>query len=133
MHRSRIHRLSARAALVWLVLALAWAPTLGRWHQVAHAEPLGQMQTGQTGHAGHAPHGAAQQHGHVGGAAGTFLAHHAPADCLLLDQLALGSALHTIAVAVPAVAPVQAAPLPPADRVGARHVALFQARGPPAA
>ena len=59
-----------------------------------------------------------------------LLAHHAPVDCLLLDQLALGDALHAAPLALPAAD----APLPPAIHAAGRastpHIALFHARGP---
>lgn len=118
---------AAHAALVWLVLALAWVPTLGRLHQVAHAQPLAQI---------HADHGtpAVVEHAsaHAPGLLGDFLSSHSRVDCLLLDQLALGDALHGTAPVLlppsPALAPVAVH----AERVQARHVALFQARGPPA-
>lgn len=120
---------AAHAALVWLVLALAWVPTVGRLHQIAHAQPLAQI------HAGHGkPAGVAQQHAsaQAPGLLGGFLSSHSLVDCLLLDQLALGDALHSAAPALlptlPALAPVATH----AERVQARHVALFQARGPPA-
>ena len=111
-------------ALVWLVLALAWVPTVGRLHQIAHAQPLAQI------HAGHgaAGHTAAS---HSADLAGGFLSSHSLVDCLLLDQLALGDALHsTVAVLLPSL-PAAAPQATHARRVPARHVALFQARGPP--
>lgn len=118
---------AAHAALVWLVLALAWVPTIGRLHQVAHAQPLAQI------HAGHgAPAVVEHASAHAPGLLGGFLSSHSRVDCLLLDQLALGDALHSAAPALlpslPALAPVATH----AERVQARHVALFQARGPPA-
>lgn len=125
--RQGVHVWAAHAALVWLVLALAWVPMLGRLHQVAHAQPLAQI------HAGHgAPaaqeHAAAAQHTEV---LDGFLSSHSRVDCLLLDQLALGDALHGTGPVLhppsPALAPVAVH----AERVQARHVALFQARGPP--
>lgn len=117
----------AHAALVWLVLALAWVPTLGRLHQVAHAQPLAQF------HAGHGtPAVVEHASAHAPDLLGGFLASHSRVDCLLLDQLALGDALHGTAPVLlprsPALAPVAVH----AERVLARHVALFQARGPPA-
>lgn len=122
---------AAHAALVWLVLALAWVPTIGRLHQIAHAQPLAQI------HAGHgALAGVKQQQQHASAHAvsllGGLLSSHSLVDCLLLDQLALGDALHSAAPALlpqlPALAPVTLH----AECVQARHVGLFQARGPPA-
>lgn len=118
---------AAHAALVWLVLALAWVPTIGRLHQIAHAQPLAQI------HAGHgAPSVVEHASAHAPGLLGGFLSSHSLVDCLLLDQLALGDTLHSAAPALlpslPALAPVATH----AERVQARHVALFQARGPPA-
>lgn len=121
---------AARLALVWLVLALAWVPTAGRLHQIAHAQPLAQI------HAGHgalvalaaAEHAAA--HG-MAGDAGGFLSSHSLVDCLLLDQLALGDALQSAALVLLPHSPAAAPVATHADGVQARHAALFQARGPP--
>lgn len=131
--RALVHRLSAHMALLWLVLALAWVPTMGRLHQVAHAGQLAQVHSGQVSTAGLAastPSGGS--HSHALALLGGFLANHSLVDCLLLDQLALGDALHGSAPVllpqVPALAPAALH----ATGVGARHVALFQARGPPA-
>ena len=102
-----LQQLSARAALVWLLLALVIAPTVGRLHEVAHGG------RSNTVHAGPAPQAAAH-HGGVAGAhaadTGTGLLQalwgdHAAPDCLLLDQLALGDALHSAPMALPAVVP----------------------------
>lgn len=60
-----------------------------------------------------------------------LLAGHAPADCLLLDQLALGDTLHSAPLVLPPGVPAQALPTHHAERTGATHVALFQARAPP--
>lgn len=118
---------AAHAALVWLVLALAWVPTIARLHQIAHAQPLAQI------HAGHGALAVVEHASvHAPGMLGGFLSSHSLVDCLLLDQLALGDTLHSAAPALlpslPALAPVATH----AERVLARHVALFQARGPPA-
>lgn len=118
-------RVARRLALVWLLLALVVVPTLGRLHQVAHGGALDQMHAGQQ-----APAAAEQGHGPW---PSSFLAHHAPADCLLLDQLALGDALHSATLALPDAVPPQALPPHSAGRAGVSHIALFQARGPPAA
>ncbi|MGB3450301.1 MAG: hypothetical protein WBA58_07365 [Giesbergeria sp.] len=122
-HSPLHRRLAHGAALLWLLLALVWVPSLGRWHQVAHAHSLAQV---------HAGHGVA-----VAPAVATsaflppVLADHSLADCLLLDQLSLAdaapSAPPAMAPTAPAVAP---APLP-TPGVAQRHVALFHARGPP--
>lgn len=119
---------AGHAALVWLVLALAWVPTLGRLHQIAHAQPLVQI------HAGHGASAAADHAAaHATGGLGGLLSTHSLVDCLLLDQLALGDALWGAALALlprlPALAPV----VVQARGLQARHVALFQARGPPPA
>jgi hypothetical protein len=116
-------RLISGATLLWLLLALVWVPSMGRWHQVAHAQPLAQA---------HAGHGAAMAPAVATSAfLPPLLADHSLADCLLLDQLALAdaapSAPPAMAPTAPAVAP---APLP-APGVAQRHVALFHARGPP--
>ena len=122
-HSPLHRRLISGAALLWLLLALVWVPSLGRWHQVVHALPLAQV---------HAGHGAA-----VAPAVATsaflppLLANHSLADCLLLDQLALADAAPSAPPAMaPTVSAVAPAPLP-APGVAQRHVALFHARGPP--
>lgn len=109
------------AALLWLLLALVWAPTLGRMHQVVHS--------GQGAHA-HAEHAVAPS-----GGASQFLlpllADHTPVDCLLLDQLSLADAALGAAQALPPPLPA-ALPAPwHATGTAPRHVALFHARGPP--
>ena len=140
----------AQAALVWLLLALVLVPTLGRLHQVMHAPvlqthalsaspaftfahpgagadtPAAQAHAHAHGHT--ADHPAAHAHGLLD----ALLAHHAPVDCLLLDQLALGDALHSAPPALAAPVPALAPLVHPAATAAARHVALFQARGPPA-
>ena len=123
---------------MWLLLALVVVPSLGRLHQVMHAPalqahalspaaagagaPITAAHTGESSHTAHAQ-----------GLLDLLLAHHAPVDCLLLDQLALGDALHAAPLALPAAD----APLPPAVHAAGRastpHIALFHARGPPVA
>ena len=123
---------------MWLLLALVVVPSLGRLHQVMHAPalqahalspaaegagaPITAAHTGESSHTAHAQ-----------GLLDLLLAHHAPVDCLLLDQLALGDALHSAPQALPEAGPPPAPPLPAAGRTRALHVTLFQARGPPAA
>lgn len=116
-----ILRLRQGVGLLWLLLALAWAPTLGRMHQVVHG--------GQGAHA-HAEHAVAPS-----GGASQFLlpllADHTPVDCLLLDQLSLADAALGAAQALPPPLPT-ALPAPwHATDTAPRHVALFHARGPP--
>lgn len=146
-------QLPAQAALAWLLLALVVVPTLGRLHQVEHAGALEQMR------AGHAVQAAQQadahhrlsaaslaedeasaasseaDHAHNGSAGllSLLLAPHAPVDCLLLDQLALGDSLHSAPPALATLVPAQAPPVQHARCFAAPHVALFQARGPPTA
>jgi hypothetical protein len=116
-----ILRLRQGAALLWLLLALVWAPTLGRMHQVVHG--------GQGAHA-HAEHAVAPS-----GGASQFLlpllADHTPVDCLLLDQLALADAALGAPQALPPTPPVALHALWHATGTAPRHVALFHARGPP--
>lgn len=123
-------RLPARAALAWLLLALVVVPTLGRVHQVAHAGALHRM------HVGHAVQGAPDAVGDEHAPALLLppsLASHAPADCLLLDQLALGDAMHSAPLALTPAVPALAPPTVHAGRSATPHIALFQARGPPRA
>ena len=142
-------QLPAQAALAWLLLALVVVPTLGRLHQVEHAEALEQM---RAGHAVQAAQQADAHHrlaaaslaadeeaapsteaDHTHGLLSLLLVPHAAVDCLLLDQLALGDALHSAPSALPTLVPAQAPPIQHAGRSTAPHVALFQARGPPTA
>lgn len=116
----------AQLALAWLVLALVAAPSLGRLHQVVHGDALDRV------HA-HSNTKAATDAEHSHGLLAQLLAGHAPADCLLLDQLALGDALHSAPLALPEATPALAQPHPPAGRTTLPHTALFMARGPPAA
>ncbi len=146
-------------ALAWLLLALVAVPTLGRLHQVAHGGALDRVHAGQALAQGGALAGASivssasapsvstpadvaaraigpgdSHHGHDHGPAQwlpLLLAGHAPIDCLLLDQLALGDTLHSAPVALSPAVPAQALPTRHAGLTAAAHVALFQARGPP--
>jgi hypothetical protein len=138
-------QLPAQAALAWLLLALVVVPTLGRLHQVEHAGALEQMRAGHAVQAdAHHRLAAASlaadedaapstEADHTHGLLSLLLAPHAAVDCLLLDQLALGDALHSAPQALPTLVPAQAPPVQHAGRSAAPHVALFQARGPPTA
>ncbi|WP_369642446.1 hypothetical protein [Acidovorax sp. A79] len=124
-----------RLALAWLLLALVAVPTLGRLHQVVHGGALDRVHAGQAlssaaSAASIAPGAAPSASGH-GLLLPLLLGHHAPVDCLVLDQLALGDALHSAPLALPHAVPAQAPSTDPAGRVAVAHVALFQARGPP--
>lgn len=156
--RARARQLSAQWALAWLLLALVMAPTLGRLHQVVHGGALDRVHAGQPlpatslsgwaqpGHSAPPLHAAtaggapAQEaagaaigaHGH-GPLLSLLLAHHAPADCLLLDQLVLGAALASASLVLPPALPAALQPLPPAEPPTAALPAPYQARAPPAA
>ena len=124
-------------ALAWLVLSLVAVPLLGRVHQVVHGGALHAAHAAEAGAAhasGVASDGTAQARadGH-GQWLARMLAGHAPADCLLLDQLALGETLHSAALALPEAVPAHARPVQRVERRTALHAALFQARGPPRA
>ncbi|MDP3230416.1 MAG: hypothetical protein Q8N13_20930 [Acidovorax sp.] len=152
----------AQAALVWLLLALVVVPTLGRLHQVLHANALPGAPTAQatvfalqaaqglapqlgdalsslptapgeaaTAQPVHAHNHATDDHAHS--LLDLLLAHHAPVDCLLLDQLALGDALHCAPTALVALVLAQTPVAQRPASAAARHVAFFHARGPPAA
>lgn len=138
-------RSRARAlALWWLLLCLVLVPTLGQLHLVAHGGVAGQGHTAGAAQGAHGAHGAHAGHAHGKAtalvradtaAAGTLLGGlvpgHAPADCLLLDQLALGDALHLATSALPAMAPLAAASFRCAISRPAQRLALFEARAPP--
>ena len=148
-------QLWAQAALVWLLLALVVVPTVGRLHQVLHAPTLqvhalspsaawadaadnysrnvtGFAAAGTPTAQSNDPAAGHNQPAHAHNLLDVLLAHHAPVDCLLLDQLALGDALHSAPAALATSVPAQAPLVHPAATAAARHVALFQARGPPA-
>ena len=125
-------------------MALVLVPAIGRLHQIAHATALDRV------HAGHALAGVeqlardaqdaqvlAQAPGRAPAEAPQalqqLLGSHTPADCLVLDQLALGDAAHATPLALPPVAAPAQAPSGPAGQAGATHEALFYARGPPRA
>lgn len=121
-----VRRVGHALALTWLLLALLWAPALGRMHQAGHAP-------GAVAHA--APHLHDREHEHEhGGWLDHLWAHPAEGagvDCLLLDQTALGDVLYAPPLALPAVVP---APPPTLHRVcgpSGQRLAQFQARGPP--
>ncbi|MFN4118212.1 hypothetical protein [Acidovorax sp.] len=136
MGQGSARRLGRTLALAWLLLALLWAPTLGRMHQAGHAPGL-------SAHAGthvHEPAAAhvdarsqADSHAH-GGWLDHLWAHPAQGaavDCLLLDQLTLGDVLHAAPLALPTAVP---APQPSPHRAhgpAGQRLAQFQARGPP--
>ena len=151
--RLRARHGPAQAALAWLLLALAVVPTLGRLHEVVHASALELAHVGHPHAHGQGSQAAALQvaaslgapsaapgarEDKPGGQPAGLLAllagdSHTPADCLLLDQLALGDALHADPPALPPSLVVAA---PPAVQVAGQwavHVALFHARGPPRA
>ena len=119
-----ILRLRQGAGLLWLLLALVWAPTLGRLHQAVHVHGAPQA----LHH--HADHSAASAHG-----AHHFLlpllADHTPVDCLLFDQLALADTALGATQALPPAAPAVLRTPWRATGIASRHVALFHARGPP--
>ena len=131
-------RLLPPTLLAWLVLALVLVPALGRLHQIAHAAALDRVHAGHA-LAGAAPPAAPWQRADAQGAADApqalqqLLGSHTPADCLVLDQLALGDAAHATPLALPPVAAPAQTPPGPAGQAGATHEALFYARGPPRA
>lgn len=111
-----------RVALVWLVLALLGAQTLGLLHQIAHgAGPVHAV--GQGG----AP--AAVEDGDA--LARLFAGHVSGKDCRLYDQLSHSDLLCAVPAAVlPAPLPGFVLRVLQGDFV-ARRAALFDARGPP--
>ncbi|WP_291518930.1 hypothetical protein [Acidovorax sp.] len=130
-------------ALWWLLLCLWVVPTLGQWHHATHGGAAGQGRaeaSAPAAHAGHR-HGAALAHPGPGSAPAAhadaasvldgLLPGHAAADCLLLDQLALGDALHLAAVHLPLAAPRPATFPRCAISRPAQTLALFEARAPP--
>ncbi|RYF27043.1 MAG: hypothetical protein EOO33_05925 [Comamonadaceae bacterium] len=139
-HRQPATR-NARQPLWWLALvcALVLAPMLGRMHQVVHAPGLWAQGAAASWAATHAhPHAHTAVPAHAPAAASADTPHalfasHAGADCQLLDQLLLASALlgslPAQAHALPGDAPVA----PTARPHGTRRLAAFLARAPPLA
>ncbi|MBC7215184.1 hypothetical protein [Extensimonas perlucida] len=138
------------AALAWLLLALVLVSTVGQLHRVLHFAPhAGPADLVAAQHA-HAPDargagaalgaeaataispGAAVAEEDFSQALRRLLPQHTTADCQLLDQLALGQALHAAALVLPAALPPGAPALPCRVAPVARHAAAFHARGPPA-
>lgn len=121
-----------RRVAVWaLLLALVLAPALGRWHQVLHATPApAVVALHDDGVAGGSVQ--ATPAAYAPSLLAALFSGHAPIDCLLLDQLALDIALPCSAPVLPEAAPAVAPSAPAPERMAVRHVALFQARGPPA-
>lgn len=129
--------LAAQAALAGLLLALVVVPALGRWHQVSHGSALDRLHAGQPVAADPAPSltslGALRPPGRAPSWLGVLLGKHTPVECQLLDQLALGDALQAATTLGAMPAPQHAPPVQRSDRLHAVHVALYLARGPPAA
>lgn len=139
-----------RAALAWLLLALVLVSTVGQLHKVLHfAQHAGPAELVAAQHArepdargagaalgaeaaGAISPGAAAEEEDFSQALRRLLPQHTTADCELLDQLALGQALHAAALALPAALPPGAPALPCRVAPVARHAAVFFARGPPA-
>lgn len=115
-------RLRQGAGLLWLLLALVWAPTLGRLHQAVHGAP--QALHHQAEHSAASADGARQF-------LLPLLAHHTPVDCLLFDQLALADTALGATQALPPAAPAVLRSPWQAAGMAVRHVVLFHARGPP--
>lgn len=134
-----------RAALAWLLLALVLVPTVGQLHKVLHFAPYaGQAHAAAALHLreADAPSRIAGTAAGEGGTAALceedfaqalrrLLPQHTTADCQLLDQLALGQALHAVALVLPAALPPGAPAAPRHLGRMPRHAAAFHARAPP--
>ena len=113
-------------ALVW---ALVLAPSLGRWHEALHGQASAPMVAALAVAPSADVAGVAAERGFLQ----RLFSDHARADCWLLDQATLGYALPCTALALAAVVLPQAVPWGTATGTAHRHVAYFQARGPPPA
>ena len=129
--------MAAQVALAGLLLALVVVPALGRWHQVSHGVALDRLHAGQPVAADAVPSpmslAALRPSGWAQASLGVLLGKHTPLECQLLDQLALGDALQVATTSGVLPAPPHAPPVQRTDRPDAVHVALYLARGPPAA
>lgn len=109
--------------MCWLLLALVLAPALGLVHQVVHAPGTSQHSVQLQGEQSTVKQAADVIH--------ALFAGHSKAECVLLDQMALGHALLAKALpllqALPFAVPVVDVSADPADQ----HAAPFHARGPP--
>jgi len=115
-------RLVPGLALAWLLLALVAVPALGRLHGLAHPEPP---------RAAPAQPPATALHDAPAGWLHHLLPDHTAADCQLLDQLALAEAAPTAPQTAPLPERCTQAVLLLTPGTSPRHVAQFQARGPP--
>ena len=114
--------------MCWLVLALVLAPALGLMHQVVHASASSPAQ-GALAVAGHGAQVATGNH--TVDTIHALFAGHSKADCVLLDQVALGHVFPAKALPLlqplPGVAPAFYASLEPRSQ----HATPFSARAPP--
>ena len=144
-----------RAALAWLLLALVLVPTVGQLHKVLHLAPHAGQGRAMAVLRAHGLDARGAAAGAVGVEAGAeaqgalspgvaaaseedfsqglrrLLPQHTAADCELLDQLALGQALHAAALVLPTALPLGAPAARPLVGRVVRHVAAFRARAPP--
>lgn len=132
-------RTRASLALCALVWALVLGPSLARWHEALHghgsAPAVAALTVASTAtttaSSVTAPSAEVAAVASERGFLQRLFSGHARADCWLLDQATLGYALPCTALSLPAVVLPQAAPWGTATGVAQRHVAHFQARGPP--
>lgn len=122
-------RTRASVALWALVWALVLAPSLGRWHEALHGQASAPMVAALAAAPSADVAGVAAERGFLQ----RLFSDHARADCWLLDQATLSYALPCAALALAAVVLPQAVPWGTAWGTAHRHVAHFQARGPPPA
>lgn len=108
--------LRRRLAALWLLLALAVVPLLGRMHQVVHG-PASVHAAGQP----------------VRDTLHALFAGHGHADCQVLDQQTLGGPWSACMLPLAQALPQQAPAWAPAAAPALRRLAPFQARAPPIA
>ncbi|WP_159912047.1 hypothetical protein [Pantoea sp. 18069] len=127
-------RAGAQRLLWWLVLAMLFAPALGRIHQVLHP-PAWQGQLAP-GHA-HSHAGAQVQNGAGESACGAWLAAlfsgHGQADCQLHDQLNAWASPPAAGQPLPAALPQEPPRHVPGRTASAGSAAFFDPRAPPGA
>jgi hypothetical protein len=127
-HRPASAAILRRVGLVWLVLALVWAPALGLMHRQVHGTAgLAQIRAAGLPAAATSTTSTAL----ADGLASLFIGHGSLADCQLYDQCSTADTLPGVpALALAPVLPALVLPVV-AGRVPPGRAVPYHARGPP--